>query len=86
MNLLHECIRFRRTFDGYIAWLRCLVISPLLCRSSVWPGPGMVSNYEPLGWWGNVSGILLGGTSMLVVVASTAAYPLLRGPGGAARR
>ena len=40
---------------------------------------GMVSNYEPLGCWGNVSGILLGGTSMLVVVASTAAYPLLRG-------
>jgi hypothetical protein len=39
----------------------------------------MVSNYEPLGCWGNVSGLLLGGTSMLVVVASTAAYPLLRG-------
>ena len=63
MNLL-QCIRFRRTFDGYIAWLRWL--SPLLCRSSVWPGPGMVSNYEPLGCWVYGSGILLGGTSMLL--------------------
>jgi hypothetical protein len=59
------------------AWLRWL--SPLLCRSSVWPGPGMVSNYEPLtGLLGRrLGGILLGGTSMLLVVASTAAYPLL---------